>query len=109
MSFARILNVHLSAGEEYNSSDKIVIVEEELDGTDIYGIGKLVDFSRLMFINEERGYFKVVVDGGQLTRNNDRKKSSEVLQAHRCLFCDTCFRRAEAHLGLLQHPRWRAF
>ena len=60
-------------------SDKVVMVEEELDGIDIYGIGKLVDLPRLMFIDEECGNLKIVVDGGELTRNNDRKKSSEVL------------------------------
>ena len=55
------------------------MVEEELDG-----IGKLVDLPRLMFIDEECENLKVVVDGGELTRNNGRKKSSEVLQAYRC-------------------------
>ena len=60
------------------------MVEEELDGIDIYGIGKLVDLPRLMFIDEECENLKVVVDGGELTRNNGRKKSSEVLQAYRC-------------------------
>ena len=55
------------------------MVEEELDGIDIYGIGKLVYLPRLMFIDEECGNLKIVVDGGELTRNNDRKKSSEVL------------------------------
>ena len=41
--------------EEDNPSDKVVTVEEELDGTDIDGIGNLVDLPRLMFINEECG------------------------------------------------------
>ena len=38
----------------------------------------------LMFINEEWGNLKVVVDGGELTRNNDRKWKSKVLQAYIC-------------------------
>ena len=36
-----------------------------------------------MFINEECGNLKIVVNGGELARN--KKKSSEVLQAYKCL------------------------
>ena len=39
-------------------------VEEELNGLDIDGIGNLTDLPRLMFIDEECGNLKVVVDGG---------------------------------------------
>ena len=53
------------------------MVEEKLDG-----IGNLVDLPRLMFIDEECGNLKVVVDGGELTRNNNRKKWSELLQVY---------------------------
>ena len=60
------------------------MVEEELDGIDIDGIGNLVDLPRLMFIDEEFGNLKVVVDDGELTVNDNRKKSSEVLQTYRC-------------------------
>ena len=68
-----------------NPSDKVVMVEEELDDIDIDGIGNLVDLPRLMLINEQCGNLKiVVVDSGELTRNNNRKKISEVLQAYRC-------------------------
>ena len=42
------------------------------------GIGNLVDLPRLIFIDGECGNLKVVII------NNDRKKSSEVLQAYRC-------------------------
>ena len=49
--------------KKINPSDKVVIVEEELDG-----IGNVVGLSRLMFINEECGNLQVVVDDGQLTR-----------------------------------------
>ena len=38
----------------------------------------------LMFIDEECGNRKVVVDGGEFTRNNNIKKRSEVIQAYRC-------------------------
>ena len=44
------------------------MVEEKLDG-----IGNLVDLPRLMFIDEECGNLKVVVDGGELTRNNNKE------------------------------------
>ena len=49
--------------KKINPSDKVVIVEEELDG-----IGNVVGLSRLMFINEECGNLQAVVDDGQLTR-----------------------------------------
>ena len=82
---------HVFIEEEDNPSDKVVMVVEELDcididveGVDIHGIGNLVDLPRLMFIDEECGNFKVVVDDGELTVNNNRKKSSEVLQTYSC-------------------------
>ena len=48
---------------------------------------------RLMFIDEECGNLKVVIDGGEITRNTNRKSKSEVLQAYRCPLCDKCYRR----------------
>ena len=51
------------------SSEKIVIVEEELDCIDTDDIGHLEDSPRLVFINEECGNFMVVNDGGELTEN----------------------------------------
>ena len=47
-----------------NPSNKVVTVEVELDGIDIGSIGNLMDLPRLMFIDEECGNLKVVVDGG---------------------------------------------
>ena len=41
-----------------------------------------MDLPRLMFIDEECGNLKIVVDGGQLTRGNNRKKKPEVSQAY---------------------------
>ena len=73
--------------------NQIVINEEKLDGTDIDDIGNLVDLPRLIFIIEECGNLKVVVDGGEVTINIDRKKKSDVLQAYRCPLCDKCYRR----------------
>ena len=45
----------------------------------IYGIGNLIDLPRIIFIDEECGNHKVVVDGGQFTRNNNKKRKSEIL------------------------------
>ena len=67
--------------EEGNPSDKVVIVEEKLDCLNIDGTGSLVDLPRLMFIDEECDNLQVVVDGGELARNNNGKKKPEVLQA----------------------------
>ena len=49
--------------EEDNPSEKIVLIEEELDGIDRDDIVNLEDLLRLMLINEECGSPKVVVDG----------------------------------------------
>ena len=59
---------------------KVLTVEKELGGSDTDGIGNLVELPRLMFINEDWGNLKVVVDGGQLTRNNNRNRKSEASQ-----------------------------
>ena len=66
--------------EEDNPSEKNVIVEEELDGIDIDEIRNLEDSPRLVFIDEECENLVVVNDGGELTRNFNQKKKSEVLQ-----------------------------
>ena len=55
-------------------------------------IGNLMDLPKLMFIDEECGNLKVVVDNGQFTRNNNRKRKSEVLQAYTCSLYDKCNR-----------------
>ena len=82
---------HVFIEEEDNSSDKVVMVVEELDGIDIdvddidiHDIGNLVDLPSLIFIDEECGNFNVVDDDGELTVKNNRNKSSEVLQTYRC-------------------------
>ena len=62
-----------------NSSEKNVIVGEELDCIDIDDIGNLEDSPRLVFINEECGNLIVVNDGGELTENISQKKA-DVLQ-----------------------------
>ena len=62
---------HVFIKEKDNPSDKVVIVEVELYGIDVNGIGNLLNLPRLMFINEECGNLKVVVVVGELTRNNN--------------------------------------
>ena len=79
--------------EENNPLDKVGIFEEELYGIDIDGIGNLMDLARLLFIDEECENLRVVVNGGELTRNISRKKNSGLLQAYRCLLCDKSYRR----------------
>ena len=69
---------HIFVEEEHNPSEKVVIVEEELDST-----GNLEDLSRLVFIDKECGNLKVFVDSGDLTRNINQKKPY-VLQACGC-------------------------
>ena len=76
---------HVFIEEKDNLSVKAVMVEEELDDIDMDGIGNLADLPRLMLIDEQCGNLKIlVVYGGELTRNNNRKKISEVLQVYRC-------------------------
>ena len=43
---------------------KVNTVEEEQDGINITSIGNLMDLPKLMFIDEECGNLKVVIDGG---------------------------------------------
>ena len=56
------------------------VVQEELDCTDIDDIGNLENSPRLVFIDEESGDLIVVNDGGELTRNINQMKKSDVLQ-----------------------------
>ena len=70
--------------EEGNPSEKIAIVEEELNGIDRDEIVNLEDLLRLVLrlvlINEECGNRKVVFDHGELTRNINQKKKPDVLK-----------------------------
>ena len=59
-----------------NSSEKNVIVEEEVNCIDIDDIGNLEHSPRLMFINEECGNLIVVNDGGELTENITQKRQT---------------------------------
>ena len=79
--------------EKDNPSENIVLVEEELDVINKDDIVNLKDLLRLVLINEECWNPKVVVDGGDLTRNINQKKKLDVLQAYRCPLYDKCNRR----------------
>ena len=73
---------------EEEESPSVIIVEKELDGFDVDGIGNLEDLPKLVFIDEECENLKVVVDDGELTRDIYKKKKSIALQAHTYPFCD---------------------
>ena len=79
--------------EENNPSEKIVLVEEELDGIDRDDIVNLEDLLRLVLINEECANPKVVVNGEELTRNINQNKKSDALPASKCPLRDKCCRR----------------
>ena len=67
--------------EEDNPSEKAVIVEEGVDGidiNDIVDIANLEDSPRLVFIDEECENFMVVHDGGELTRDINEEKNSDL-------------------------------
>ena len=67
--------------EENNPSEKVVIVEEELNGVDIDDIENLENLPRfLLIMHEECGNLKLVIDGGELTRNINQKKKSDISQ-----------------------------
>ena len=59
-----------------NSSEKNIVVEEELDCFDIDDIGNLEDSPRLVFMNEECGDLIVVNEGGELTENISWKRQA---------------------------------
>ena len=60
--------------EKDNLSEEVLMVEEELDGIEN------LDLPTLVFIEEVYGNLKiVVVDGGEFTRNINKKKKPEVL------------------------------
>lgn len=48
------------------------------------------DLPRLAFINEECGNLKLAIYGGEVTRNINQIKTSDVIQLNRCSLCDKC-------------------
>ena len=67
--------------EEDNPLEKAVIVEEGVDGVDIndiVDIANLEDSPRLVFIDQECENFMVVHDGGELTRDVNEEKNSDL-------------------------------
>ena len=76
---------HVFMEEKDNPVGRVVINGEKLDGIDIDG-----SLNRV-FIDYKCWNLTVVVDGGDLTRNINKKKS-DVLQACRCPLCHICNR-----------------
>ena len=68
--------------EESKPSEKVVIAEEEVNRFDIDAIENLEGSPSFVFINEECGNLKVVNDGGELARDIDQKKKSDVSQKY---------------------------
>ena len=66
--------------QEGNLSEKVAILEEELDGIDINENGNLEDSPRLVLFDEECGNLIVDNNGGELTRNINQKKRPGALQ-----------------------------
>ena len=60
--------------EEDNPSEKVVVVEEELNHIDIDDIGHLKNLPRFVFIDEECANLKEVSDGGELATNINQEK-----------------------------------
>ena len=74
-----------------NLHKRLVIFEKELVRLDIDAIGNL-EFRitpKPMFRDEEYGNCKLVVGGGELTRNIDKKKKPRVnrCQSHKSIRC----------------------
>ena len=67
--------------EEDNPQEKLIIIEQELDGICIADTEKLENLPRLAFIDKECGNADVVVDGRELTRNITKKRISIILKA----------------------------
>ena len=66
--------------EDKNPSEKVFIIAEELNCVDIDDIGNLDHLPWFVFINNECGNLKVVSDGGELSRNINQKRKSDVSQ-----------------------------
>ena len=66
--------------EDENPSEKIFITVEELNCVDIDDIGNLDDLPWFVFIDNECGNLKVVSDCGELSRNINQKRNSDVSQ-----------------------------
>ena len=59
---------------------KVVLAEQELDGTDIDDIGNLENSPRLVFIDEECGNLIVVNYDRELSGNINQNNNSDILQ-----------------------------
>ena len=69
----------------------VVIVVEQLVGTDTDDIGNLEDSPRFVFIDEECENLIVVNDGGEILTK--RRSQTFYNGLYRCPLCDKCCRR----------------
>ena len=67
--------------------------DEKLDGIEIEDVLNLEKLPGTVFIDQECWNLKVVVDGGELTRDINRKNKPDVLQVYECPLCDISYRR----------------
>ena len=79
--------------EKGNPSEKVVILEEDLDDIDIDSIASLEDLPKLVFIDEKCRNLKVIVDDVKLTKKINKKKKTDFLQTCRYPLChkQNCF------------------
>ena len=73
-----------------------MIVKEEINDIDIDDIGNLEDLLRILFIHEECGNLKVSVDGGELNRIINERKSQafcKLIDVHSVtnILCESMF------------------
>ena len=84
---------HVFTESEDNPSEKVVVVNKELDGIEIDGIENLEDLPRLVFTDEECGNLKVFVEVGALIKNVNKKEKPDGLPAYRRPLSDRCYKR----------------
>ena len=84
------LNQVFKEGKD-NPVERVVIDEEEPDGIEIDAILKLQNLPRV-FIDQECWNLNLIVDGGELSGNINKKKS-DVQQAYKCPLYGICYRR----------------
>ena len=68
---------------QFDLKSRRLCSQKAVVGIGIDDIGNLDDWLRVVLIDEECGILKVVIDGGELAKNINQKKTSDVLQAFR--------------------------
>ena len=84
---------HVFIEEETPQSNKVVTVEEEVDGIDIDGIANLMDLPGLMFIDGECGNLKVVLMVESLLEIMTERESQKFKSLYICPLFDKYYKR----------------